>query len=65
MLPSLTSAPCLPFGVCAAVTDTTDLALIQAGKDKGANVVVTAAPALDPAPYAAAVRLGEEDLAVK
>ncbi|PRW44328.1 ABC transporter substrate-binding [Chlorella sorokiniana] len=60
MLDKLVAGDCT-----AAVTDTTDLSLIQAGKDKGVNVVVTAAPALDPAPYAAAVRLGEEDLAVK
>lgn len=47
------------------MTDTADLSLIINGAAKGATVVFTDAPALDVAPYGAAVRPDDEALAVK
>lgn len=47
------------------MSDSADLSVLAAGKAKGATVVATDAPAIQVAPYAAAVRPGEEALAVK
>lgn len=47
------------------MSDSTDLGLIKLGKDKGATIVATDAPAQDVAPYAAAVRPADQELAIK